>query len=325
MDEIKSDMKYLNLFILISVLLVLTACYNNKYAPQIQSILVDPDSVLVSENILLTCVATDGDSDPMSYSWSCTEGAFIHGSTGASVTWQAPEEPGEYKIEVSVDDGTYTTNSSIVISCFIAIEDNGSFEYFGREYTFATIGQQTWMTDNLAYLPEVADPLDGSEDDAFYYVYDYHGSHVDAAEMMNQYEIYGVLYNWPAAMNSCPDGWHLPSDDEWKTLERYLGMGTEVDEREWRDEGSVGKKMKTTTGWKEDGNGNNLSGFSAKPGGLKTFSGKFSDNGGYGNFWSSTLEDPSTAWYRYLGHPYDGINRNFSSKRRGFSVRCVRD
>ena len=45
--------------------------------------------------------------------------------------------------------------------------------------------------------------------------------------MREEYETYGCLYDWETACDICPDGWHLPSDDEWKELEMYLGMSEE--------------------------------------------------------------------------------------------------
>ncbi len=95
-------------------------------------------------------------------------------------------------------------------------------------YQYITIGAQVWMTENLAYLPSVFAPATGSNSTAYYYVYGYNGTDVAAAKATSNYTTYGVLYNWPAAMNGsasstsnpsgvqgiCPSGWHLPSDAE---------------------------------------------------------------------------------------------------------------
>ena len=103
-------------------------------------------------------------------------------------------------------------------------------------YQYKTIGTQVWMTENLAYLPSVVGPGTGSNSTAYYYVYGYDGTDVDAAKATSNYTTYGVLYNWPAAMSGaasssadpsgvqgiCPTGWHLPSDAEWTTLTDYL-------------------------------------------------------------------------------------------------------
>jgi len=52
-----------------------------------------------------------------------------------------------------------------------------------------------------------------------YYVYGYEGTNISEAKATANFINFGVLYNWPAAISSCPDGWHLPSDQEFKILE----------------------------------------------------------------------------------------------------------
>ncbi len=95
------------------------------------------------------------------------------------------------------------------------------------------------MAKNLAYLPDVVKPDSGSQTTPLYYVYDYNGTSVNAAKETENYTIYGVLYNWAAAMAGsesssnnpsgvqgiCPQGWHIPSDAEWTQLSDYLGGG----------------------------------------------------------------------------------------------------
>lgn len=85
----------------------------------------------------------------------------------------------------------------------------------GKVYNIVTIGKQFWMAENLAYLPSVVDPGTGSYTEPYYSVYGYNGTDVAAAKATENYQTYGVLYNWPAAMTACPEGWHLPSDAEW--------------------------------------------------------------------------------------------------------------
>jgi len=78
-------------------------------------------------------------------------------------------------------------------------------------YKYVKIGTQTWMAENLAYLPAVSPSSDGSESSAFYYVYNYEGSSISEAKSQGNYTSYGVLYNWEAAKIACPSGWYLPS------------------------------------------------------------------------------------------------------------------
>jgi uncharacterized protein (TIGR02145 family) len=83
--------------------------------------------------------------------------------------------------------------------------------------------------------------------------------------------------------------------------------------------------MKSTSGWVENGNGTNSSGFSGLPGGYRYYNGTFSDIGKYGYWWSSTEYGTDYAWYRFLGYDYGDVSRYYASKRDGFSVRCLRD
>jgi len=194
-----------------------------------------------------------------------------------------------------------------------------------KTYSWVKIGTQTWMAENLAFLPSVSPSADGSVTSAFYYVYGYQGSSVNEAIISENYKQYGVLYNWTAAMNgesasslvpsgvqgSCPAGWHLPSDAEWTMMTDYLGS-------------SAGMKIKATIGW-SSGNGENISGFNALPGGRTLESGSFYGLYNYAYFWSSSLGGSSDANCRSLDHGNDRVDGGFVSRSFGFSVRCLKD
>lgn len=127
---------------------------------------------------------------------------------------------------------------------------------------------------------------------------------------------YGMLFNWYAVTdkrNIAPRGWHIPDDDEWKILTEFLG------------EEDAGTKMKSPVEWKEEGSGANKNGFNGLPGGYRYNNGNFNGLYAYGSFWSNTSFDSSGAWYRYLGESTKKLTRNYSDKRDGFSVRCIRD
>jgi uncharacterized protein (TIGR02145 family) len=134
------------------------------------------------------------------------------------------------------------------------------------------------------------------------------------------YSKYGKLYNWYAVNDPrglAPEGWHVPTDEEWTTLTTYLG-----------NQIMAGGKMKETgiSHWQSPNTGaTNESGFSALPGGYRNFNGTFSNIGNFGNWWSSLEGSTSTAWYRNLDYGYSSILRYECSKATGSSVRCIKD
>jgi uncharacterized protein (TIGR02145 family) len=141
-------------------------------------------------------------------------------------------------------------------------------------------------------------------------------------------EKYGRLYTWEAALNVCPDKWHLPSEEEWVILELYLGM-TEEEAKiiQYRGEG-MGTKLKSETEWEVNNgqnHGYNSTGFNALPGGYRLFyDGTFTDQGIRASWWSST-PDGSYAMRRTLFYNKSGIDRDPATRTLGFSVRCVKD
>ena len=206
----------------------------------------------------------------------------------------------------------------------------------GKVYTTVTIGDQVWLAEGLAYLPAVSASATGSLIDPHYYVYGYEGTDVTAAKATDNYSTHGVLYNWPAAMTACPEGWHLPTDAEWTQLEEYLiANGNNYDGTSVGNK--IAKSMASDTGWSPSNDegvpGNtdyptyrNKSGFSALAGGTRNAENNaFEYIGGVIGWWSST-ESGVTAWYRILYFDEIDLYRNdYSGKDNGLSVRCVKD
>lgn len=185
----------------------------------------------------------------------------------------------------------------------------------GNVYQTVIIGNQEWMAENLKYLPEVSEPQEIVPMEPHYYVYDYFGNDVMGAKATANYDIYGVLYNWEAALTACPAGWHLPGDDEWTTLTDYLG-GFLV----------AGSKLKEvgTAHWESpNADATNESGFTALPGGFVTWA--FIDIGQQGFWWSATESVTNFAWSRLINAQGSSVGVNHHRKESGFSVRCVRD
>lgn len=197
-------------------------------------------------------------------------------------------------------------------------DDKGTFtdKRDDHVYNWIRIDDQVWMAGNLAYLPSVNPPSDMSETEPYYYVFDYQGTDVAEAKATDNYNTYGVLYNWTAAMNACPDGWHVPSEEEWQTLITHVGGN--------RAGGSL--KEEGTTHWESPNEGaTGTTGFNALPGGFRASNGSFDDFGYHGYWWSATDNVPGFAINYKLDYDSNLIILGGSRIVLGYSVRCVKD
>lgn len=212
----------------------------------------------------------------------------------------------------------------------------------GNEYSTVQIGDQVWMAMNL----RVSRYADGMAIDLVETDEQWASLEVDAAAYVfyeNQagQELYGALYTWAAAIRNqagaeagaevqgvCPDGWHLPGDDEWKALEVELGMTQlTADEDDWRgyEEGGM-LKIAGTEYWNEPNEmATNESGFSAAPAGIRSAGGIFSARGDYTVFWTATGVAADEAWVRALHTMRGEIKREPGSRKAGYSVRCIKN
>jgi uncharacterized protein (TIGR02145 family) len=282
--------------------------------------------IIQGETVTISVDATDNDGTIAEVHF------FIDGVDKSSATnlpynyeWNTSNESiGNHTIKATSLDN-YGASKSNNISVTIIAGDTFTDPRDGQTYNIVIIGSQTWMAENLKYLPSVSPSSEHSYDDPYYYVYDYQGTDISEAKATANFQTYGVQYNWPAAVDACPAGWHLPSDREWKTLEMYLGMSqSEADGL--GDRGTdEGKKLKSTSGWSDNGNGTDTVGFSALPGGYRHYGGDSDGLGYFGNWWTATAGGSTFAWSRKLSYYYDNVNRDGYGKGIGFSVRCVRD
>jgi uncharacterized protein (TIGR02145 family) len=169
----------------------------------------------------------------------------------------------------------------------------------GKTYKKVTIGSQTWMTENLNFAAEGSKCYDNKPENC---------------------EKYGRLYDWETAMKACPSGWHLPSNDEYEVLVNAVG-GDEV----------AGKKLKSSSGWENDGNGTDEYGFSALPGGDGPSDGSFYRVGIYGGWWSASEDEfkdgdySDNAYLRLMGYDSERANLSSNFELDLYSVRCLQD
>jgi uncharacterized protein (TIGR02145 family) len=205
-------------------------------------------------------------------------------------------------------------------------QDNNTTEQDNGTFKTVTIGNQVWMAENLNIskfrngdiIPEVRSAYEWKEaGNSGNPAWCYYENDTDNGTK------YGKLYNWYAVVDSrniAPEGWHIPSYNEWiKLIENFGG-------RE-----SAGKKLKSTVGWYKEGNGDNESGFAGLPGGYRYASGDFDKIDQNGFWWSTSVFDDNAllnvdnALYHVLKYSEDNAEVVNYSKLGGFSVRCVKD
>ena len=198
--------------------------------------------------------------------------------------------------------------------------------YEGQVYNTIQIFSQCWLKENLNVGMMIPGSEDMSNNDTIEkYCYN---NEPDSCTK------YGALYQWeemmqyttqPGIQGICPDGWHIPADEEWKILEGAVDSWYRIGNPEWdqykywrgHDAGII---LKSTSGWINNGNGYDLNGFSALPGGLRFQNPTFRFVGKKGQWWLST-----EGMLRILNYSYNGIYRFSGLHEIGRSVRCLRD
>jgi uncharacterized protein (TIGR02145 family) len=237
------------------------------------------------------------------------------------------------KINIHTNSGTDAYNIADIdsITFDVTTETSTVTDIDGNVYQTVKIGTQWWMAENLKVthyrngeaIPNVTDSTEWESLAT--------GAWCSYNNEAGNIATYGLLYNWYTVddnRNIAPDGWHVPTDEEWKMLEIHLGMSqSEADTTDWRGTDEGGKlKEDGTTHWNNPNTGaTNESGFLALPGGYCVITGTFANIGDLAYFWPSTENISNRAWHRVLGYNNSVVYRETSYKRHGFSVRCVRD
>ena len=211
----------------------------------------------------------------------------------------------------------------------------------GNTYDYLTYGDQVWTVENaemVTYrdgteIPEVTDATQWANLTTGAWAY--YNNDPTKPRLYNWYAVMGIHDTDPNTPNKefAPEGWHVPSDAEWTTLEEYLiASGYNYDGTTTGNK--IAKAMASNTGWNgstelgaigNDQSLNNSSGFNAFPEGYRFNDGSFYYGGNNAFFWSSTETNASYAWYRNLGNYYSSLYRDGNSGQDAFSVRFVRD
>jgi len=198
----------------------------------------------------------------------------------------------------------------------------------GYAYNTVIIGTQEWMAENLKttkYNDGTAIPFVNTD-----WSTQTVGSYYYYNNDISNRNTYGALYNWYAVDNNdatkvasnggkniCPVGWHVPTVAEWITLIDYLG-GLSL----------AGEKLKETgtIHWISNSAATNINGFTALPGGSRSWDGAFKgDIGRYGYWWSTSPADSDAANYLVIYSHLSEAQTGDAIKTFGYSVRCVKN
>ena len=232
--------------------------------------------------------------------------------SSSSISQTSDPEPGissSEAQEVSSSSFVEPGSATSVEPCRTDEADNCKYESVtddrdGKAYKTVKIGNLWWTAENINYKTE--ESFCYGDDDS------------NCAK-------YGRLYKWDDAVKACPDGWRLPTKNDFEDL--FVAVGGRL---------SAGQVLKSTSGWKSDGDGRDAYGFSAIPAGYWDEYDSYGLEGSNAYFWSSTVYEHSdrsaynmymnySAEHRYPDGNYDEAHLASNYKRRGLSVRCVKD
>jgi len=265
--------------------------------------------------------------------WSITPGPTIDDSTTSNGSGT-----GIFTSEINYLDASttyyvraYATNSAgtsygdeLEFSTLPACEGVTTVTYESVTYNALEIGNQCWMRQNLNVGTRIDNNNNQTNNSVIEkYCYNFQETNCDT---------YGGLYQWDEVMQYaasdnaeygttrgiCPEGWHIPTHNEWIILSNHLG-GDDI----------AGGKMKEigTTNWSAPNEGaTNESGFTALPAGIRDNADNQTKYLSYTTFyWSSSSPDGAVINVRSLQYQFTTFNTSTMSKSYGYSVRCIKD
>lgn len=173
----------------------------------------------------------------------------------------------------------------------------------GNTYSTVQIGNQIWFAENSKTKYD----KDGNQITRYSYL-----------GIEDKVEEFGGLYTYETAQLVCPEGWHLPSLDDWKVLERSLGVYQEItDLIGWRGEHAALLKEGGESGF------NAL--YSGYKDGIVNFEGQYYDMGVFAGFWLNTQVDEVNSFVVFLNVNSERVGIIAYDLTSAFSVRCVQD
>lgn len=270
------------------------------------------------------------------YGWADgTEGEFKAGNINTTIiyVWDSDESAWrEAKDEFEKNYGACTTNregeeipvKACTMSCTEKEWSRATFtdSRDGQKYTYVTIGTQTWMAENLNFVPTVESGQSWC----------YAGS--SPVQSTSPCSERGRYYRWNAALNktrsscgygascsystpiqgSCPAGWHIPTRAEWNTLISFVQ--TEYSNAVYA--------LRATTTWTTSDNATNDYGFDLKAYGSNPYSnGSFSNVGSRADYWTADQYSSNNGYYIYFSS--SSSTTEYADKDDARNIRCVKD
>jgi len=256
-------------------------------------------------------------------------------SSETSVSSEALSSSSEASSSSVESSSSESSSSSVALAtpCKTATEDNCEYgsltdERDGKTYKTVKIGEQVWMAENLNYA--YLQPTETMDSSSFCY-----------KDNASNCDKFGRLYLWSAIIDStrlatdannpkdcgfqkecdlgkiqgiCPDGWHIPTNDEFKTLMAAVG-GDSI----------ACKMLKSTSGWSNYGSGTDPFGFTALPGNIRFNDGTFNYENEYAQFWSTREFSKLYGNTLYLFTNNKNAYISVTQKNYAVSLRCIKD
>ncbi len=203
------------------------------------------------------------------------------------------------------------------------------YDLDNNKYTVVKIGKQYWLKENLRTTQYRDSTVILSGLDAGEWNQTTRGAYSTYENLSKNLDTYGLLYNGYAVGTGklCPKGWHIPTDEEWKELETFLGVGNdEINRTGGRS--TIAGLVKSQDYWADNTmKMENTSGFSVLPAGTRNDVGDFIVAGQFAGFWTSTPYETADnyLWYRHFYYNTSEFGRNYVIKNNGYSCRCLKD
>lgn len=227
----------------------------------------------------------------------------------------------------------------LLFTSIVFAQNSGTFidERDEHEYNWVKIGSQTWMAENLAWLPNVSGTDEISYNEAKYYVFNYNGNIVEDAKKSNSYKKFGAFYNYEATKDACPCGYKIPKYEDWIELLRVTSgneayssynrlMGAEI----WDN---IGYSLKSNLDWETNLQGIDEYGFNVLPSGVTGVINYWGEESGYLLFFD---ENQQKTKFFAVGGEYDFSSVLFDESKNvsiieqksffdSYSIRCIKD